>query len=130
MRRKSFLASIEIFLALLLCAVLLSVVSVERTAFSRELSLAGRAELLDDLLSTWQANGKIYRTVSAGGSDYYRGELASIERSSGEKLCLYLDGLPLYREECRPEICAHRFFARASLLGNVEFRKLEVCYSR
>ena len=127
MQRKSLFASFELFLVFLLCVVLLEVIFVERTALSERLSVSGRADLLDDILSTWQGTGKIYETVSAGGSDFYRQEISSIEKRTGEKLCLYLDSLVLYREDCKPQICSERFFAQAGLLGRIDYRKLELC---
>ncbi|MFH0961945.1 MAG: hypothetical protein V1820_04645 [archaeon] len=130
--RKSFVFSFEIFLALILfgfSVIVLSASAGRETGFRERIFLISRADLLDDTLSSLQASGRIYSLVRPLEEGYYQELVSNLEKSTGEKLCLYLDGTPLYRENCKPLICSRRFFAQAALSGIVDFRKAELCIS-
>lgn len=127
--RKSFLASLEVFLLAVLGVSLILAISIDRTTFEERLRTSARGDLLYDLLATWQSDGRIYEIFSPLKT-FYQTELAFVEKKTGTRLCLYLDNLPLYRQECVPVTCAHSVVAQGTLAGTVEFRKVEVCSSK
>lgn len=131
--RKSFVFSFEAFLALVLFGfailVLASSSASDRSSFRERISLISRADLADDFLASLEANGRIYSLVNPLETGYYLELLENTERTTGENLCLHLDGTPLYREDCRPVVCSRRFFAQAGLSGRADFRRAELCIS-
>ncbi len=132
MGRSSFLVSFDVFLLLVLAIALFAAtasLSSASRAFEERLRTSARTDLLYDLLAAWRADGRIYTILSPGGSSFYVPELSAVERETGRKMCLFLDGVPLYREHCQPLSCAHGFVAAGTALGTVEFRKAEVCFS-
>lgn len=128
-RRKSFLFSFDAFLALILFGFAAVAVSMEsQDSFRENLLTISKADLLEDVLSSLEADGKLSSLAEPEGASFYSETLSRIEVETGQNLCLFLDGTPMYRPSCRErELCSERFFVQRTLLGTVQFRKATLC---